>query len=298
MKKKISLSVISVVVGVFFIVSGAGKIVNSDGFASTLQSYGLSYFSYAAPLISVGEIVLGLLMLLLVNQKRYALYSLITLFVFTGAFAYAYFFRKVDECGCFGEIRFLNSSATVSFIRNGVLMICCLMVFIFSSKKIQPTRAWKRVIIYTASILAMGLGGFTMSSPLVTSTPFENQTIEKTPLINYFKPNSDSTYLVVVFSYACSHCWDATENIKQYVEAKAVSRVLGIAFGNSPKQALYYSCFNPNFQIATVPADSITKLTQSFPVAFFIKNNKIQRVMKGTISSPHTLKHLFSSHSQ
>lgn len=293
MRNKYIFSSISILIGLFFVLSGAGKIVNTIGFTNVLLSYGFGSFSYVAPLICVGEIVLGLLMLLLVNQKKYALYSLIVLFVFTISFAYAHFFKNIKDCGCFGEIGFLNSSATFSFLRNGILIIFCLLLFIYSSNDNAPIDKWKLKIIYFISFLSIGLGGFTMNESLITDSPFEKQRVENTPLAKYINPSSDSTYLIFVFSYSCPHCWDATENIKNYLETKKVSRVIGIALGDKKSKEFYYSSLKPNFEVINSSRDSIRLLTKVIPTAFFIKNDTIQNVMQKTIYSPFTFKQLF-----
>ena len=43
--KKI-LNIYSVIIGVLFIVSGLGKVVNTAGFSELISNYGLSYFIY------------------------------------------------------------------------------------------------------------------------------------------------------------------------------------------------------------------------------------------------------------
>jgi len=290
MKNKYFIATLSVIVGLFFILSGFGKAVNTIGFTDTLSSYGLGYVSYLAPLICVAEILLGFLMLFLINPKKYSLYSLIVIILFTVSFGYAHFFKSVDDCGCFGEISILRSSPATSFIRNGILSIMCLIIFIYSDKQQLTLVKWKKIIIFSITALSLSLTGYTMSESLITKTPLENQKIENTPLAQYIKTSPDSTYIVFVFSYNCPHCWDATENIKAYLTTKTVDRVIGVAVGNKATEKEYLINFNPNFNIVTVPYDSLKGVIFYAPTAFVIKNNVIVSVMQKTVYSPHTFK--------
>ncbi len=290
MKNKYFLELLSIIIGLFFLLSGLGKIVNTIGFTNVLESYGLGYLSYTAPLICVGEIILGLLLVFLINQKKYSLFGLIALCLFTVSYAYAHFFKNVEECGCFGEISLLNSTAAVSFIRNSVLILFCIIIFRYSPKYETVTAKWKIITISTLTAFSLVLAGYTMAESLIVEAPFENQKIEDTPLSKYVKASPDSTYLVFVFSYNCPHCWDATENVKTYLETKLVDRIIGIAGGTKIKKMEFNKTFKPDFNSFDVPFDSLKILVKHTPTVFIIKNGIVVNVMQKTIPSSFTFK--------
>ncbi len=292
MKNKYFTFTLSIIIGLFFIVSGAGKIVNTAGFENLLEKYGLGYIAYLAPVICVAEIVLGFTMILLVNQKKYSMFCFIALILFTVLFAYAYFFKNQNDCGCFGEIDFLKSSPLVSFIRNILLMLFCIIIYKNAPPVNEKASTWKINMILVFASISLILSGFTMSEPIISSVPFQNQNIENTALTKYVKTSKDSTYLIFVFSYKCPHCWDATENVKSYKEQKVVDRIIGIALKDSLAEFNYRKTFNIDFKIINVTMDSLKPLVKTTPTAFIIKNNKVEYVMQRTIYNALT----FSNH--
>ena len=116
-EKKI-LNIYAIVVGVFFIISGIGKVFNTAAFSGLILQYGLGYLMILAPLIVFAEILLGLFLVLLISPKRYSLISFILLIFFTIAFAYAHFYKGIDDCGCMGSLKHSTISPFFSFMRN------------------------------------------------------------------------------------------------------------------------------------------------------------------------------------
>jgi hypothetical protein len=145
-------------------------------------------------------------------------------------------------------------------------------------------------MVYILTACSLVLSGYTMSKPLISATPFENETVL---LSRYANTSADSTYLIFVFSYGCPHCWDATENINLYAKAKIVDRIIGISVENTKYSTAYYKYCKPAFEILNVSKDSISLFIKSIPIAFFIKNNQIQYIMPSQIHSPYTLKQFF-----
>lgn len=289
-KNKILLSILAFLTGTFFILSGVSKIINTVAFVAILESYGLGNFSYLAPFLCIGEIILGLFFLLKIRIKKAALLSIITLSFFTIVFSYAHFFKGINDCGCFGEISFLQSSYLVSLIRNLIFIFFSVVIYIYTNKDIMPVSKWKTISIFCITILSSIVAGFTLNEPFITSEPFLNKHIEETPLSNYIPTSKDSTYLIFVFSYSCSHCWNATENIKAYKENNIVDRIIGIALKDNPEKNFYHNSFHPNFEILTTSSDSMGLIVKSVPTAFFVKNNIIAPVIESDIPSPFTFK--------
>lgn len=111
MFEKRTLNIYSVIVGIFFLISGIGKVFSTAAFSDLIFQYGLGYMMILSPLIVVIEILLGLFLILLIKPRRYSFLSFILLVVFTAAFAYAHFRNGVDDCGCFGSMQPLRNSS-------------------------------------------------------------------------------------------------------------------------------------------------------------------------------------------
>lgn len=292
MKNKYFIPTFSIIISFFFILSGIGKILNTGNFFNLLMSYGFGNFSYLAPLICIGEILFGLLFLLRIQIKKSAFLSLIVLTIFTIANTYAHFFKGINDCGCFGEINFLKSSYYVSLIRNIVFILISLVIYTYANNNTTPIQKWKIVTIFCITILSSIIAGFTINKPFIIHEPFLNKPIQETPLANYITTSEDSTYLIFVFSYSCSHCWNATENIKSYVETNTIDNVIGIAINNNERE-LFYSNLKPNFKIITMTKNSPRLKLNKTPITFFVKKNTVTIVKEGDVVSPYTFKQIY-----
>lgn len=288
MKKNI-LAVISIVLGIFFLVSGVGKVLNVQAFAQTFYQYGLPPLAFLAPFIVALEFVLGVRMIMLVQQKRSFLQAAILLAIFTLSFAYGHFIHGVEDCGCFGEIGFLKTPPMVSFIRNFVLL--GLAIYAWTQSENAPSTArWKHNVTLVVMAIAFLFSGITISQPISPRVPKADILVSDSELAGAVTTDQDSSYLVFVFSYTCPHCWDATNNIKSYVETGVADKVIAFGAGDEEDRAKYMAQFQPNFDPITMPQEELFAFTDRFPTAFLIQHDSIKSVMRGEIHSPWTLK--------
>lgn len=297
-EKKI-LNIYAVIVGIFFLISGIGKVIDTAGFSNLISQYGLGYLNWLSPVIVIGEIILGLLLLLLINPKRDSFISLFLLVVFTAAFAYAHFARGINDCGCFGTINTSDLPPVLSFLRNFILIIMSLIVWLkYPEKQGKEVRGWKLTAIISVLGISSFFAGFTFSNPLMSfsrpqKSSFLNQNVKDTELSKYIKTSQDSTYLVFCFSYTCNHCWNSIENLRQYRISGTVDSVLAMATGRQDAKLFFYENFNLDFYIRELPGDTIKKLTDAFPTAFFIERDTVRVVIKSVLPSPVTYKKLY-----
>ena len=91
------LKVYSIIIGVLFIISGLGKVIDTSGFSNLISQYGLGYLMILSPIIVVFEILLGLFLVLLINPKFYAMISFGLLTIFTALFTPSS--RTIASCG-------------------------------------------------------------------------------------------------------------------------------------------------------------------------------------------------------
>ncbi len=81
------LNIYAVITGLFFLISGVGKAIDTAAFSDLIYQYGLGYLMILAPVIAVAEILTGLALILLIKPKFYSLVAFILLFIFTISFA-------------------------------------------------------------------------------------------------------------------------------------------------------------------------------------------------------------------
>lgn len=289
MKKSKLAAVLAIVTGILFLLSGFGKLIDTEAFAKLIRQYGLSYFSLLAPFIAALEIVLGLLLLLNIRRRINALIAFVALIVFTAAFGYGFVFHGVTDCGCSGNITFLQTAPWISFVRNIILLAATFFIFRTLPKEEGSSRAprWKLNILYVAGALAFFVSGLTLlpHEKFTPQHPYYNQLIQNTLLKKYIVTVPDSTYLVFAFSYSCDHCWNSVENIKRYVSSGTVERLLCLGSGDAEAEARFRAHF-PDFEVQTIPLDSLGAMVQKFPTTFYIENDTVRIILQDDVPSP------------
>jgi uncharacterized membrane protein YphA (DoxX/SURF4 family) len=293
-EKKV-LNVYSVIIGVFFLISGLGKVINTAAFSTLIYQYGLGYLMILSPLIVIVEILLGLYLLFLINPRRYSLIAFIMLVIFTISFAYAHFSKGINDCGCFGTLKHSNFPPVFTFLRNFILLIMSFIILIKYPKEKQEIAKWKKYLILAFMCISIFISGFTFKTPPFLKKqsekhPFQSQNIKNTALSKYIKTSPDSTYLVFCFSYTCPHCWNSIENLRQFIKSKTVDSVFAIATGDPKDKLFFEENFRPDFKIKDIHLDAMSELTDGVPNTFYIKNDTIKVVLKSVLPSHITFK--------
>ncbi|MDR0371204.1 MAG: hypothetical protein LBH80_05055 [Prevotellaceae bacterium] len=104
-----------------------------------------------------------------------------------------------------------------------------------------------------------------------------------TILKEFVSTSKDSTYLVFTFTYLCPHCMNSIENLNRYESSGSVDKVIGIALEDSIAEYRFKEIFKPEFSIRNYPAGTLFRLTNSFPVAYYIKNDSIMAELSGEL---------------
>ena len=288
MKK--TIQILSLLVGIVFLVSGIGKAVAAYEFSQLLVQYGFDALRFLAPLIIVFEVTIGLALFLGFRLKQTGLLA----FCFTGllslGYLYGYYFKNITDCGCFGQFSFLNLSPLFTCIRNLVLLGILLFVFLKNDNPYQAAK--KNDIVIMACILCAVcfVTGYTFVEPQIEATQYVtkgkhiNIEVENSVLGEFLTFSKDSTYLVFAFSYGCPHCYNSIENLKQYERLGVVDRILAFSYANnSATEEKFNELFKPNFQINNYPSKQLFRLTNRFPVSYYVKNNRIRMEIRGPL---------------
>ncbi len=148
--------IIRIIVGVLFVFSGFVKLVDPIGSQYKFQEYfsesvlNMEFLiPYALPLailLIIGEIVLGVALLVGWLPKFTILKLLALILIFLFLTWYSAYYNKVTDCGCFGD--FLKLTPWQSFYKDVVLTIMILFL-LFQHKQIKPIFSQKVVASIT-----------------------------------------------------------------------------------------------------------------------------------------------------
>ena len=181
--KKISVSLVRLLVGVVFIISGFVKLVDPIGFSFKLEEYfephvlDMPFFiPYAYPIaifVVAFELILGVL-LLLGYLRNFTLLSLLGLTIFFGFLTfYSAYYNKVTDCGCFGDA--LKFTPWGSFTKDMVLLVLAAALW-YARGYISPLFSPQKCLtILVITVLAcMGLVYYTHNHlPIIDFRPYK-----------------------------------------------------------------------------------------------------------------------------
>ena len=233
--------------------------------------------SFLSPMLPPLEIIMGLCLILNIYMKQTALAVFTLVFLFTVAFAYAYFFRGVEACGCFGD--WFKMSPASTFIRNIFIMVGAWIVW--NKSEYNVYRVWKVATILILGAFSFAMSGFTVDNSLAATINLKSlkgKNLSETGLrrLNLEK----GSYAVFVFSPSCSHCWNSTENIKQIKESILFDDVIGLVADSGDRYLENYKkIMKPNFEIKALKAEEIDRvLGTSVPKLLTIRNGVITQI--------------------
>lgn len=286
------LEVVRTFFGLAFIISGVAKALDAVKFGELLSGYGFEQLYMLAPVIIFVELLLGMSLFLGITTKLSSAATAITLIVFTGVYTYGHIAYGISNCGCYGRIGFLESSPTVVYIRNCVLLCGALWVYRQSEWSFRPVH----ISVFYSAVVFASVGayvcGYTFSHHSRVERPesrssFEPVALSAHNLRNFIDVSADSTYLVTVFSYSCPHCINTMGNVEQYQRLHYVDRVIGIGVDSSDSDSSFRQVFNPPFEVMDYGSEQISELTSEFPVSYFISDDTVRRIIKGELPSAY-----------
>jgi uncharacterized membrane protein YphA (DoxX/SURF4 family) len=289
MKK--SSKLLSIIVGTVFLVSGIGKSLAVNDFSQIFVQYGFEYLRFLAPFIIIMEIILGILLFFCFKLKQTSLVALCFVTGLSMVYLYGFLFADVTDCGCFGYFSFLNLPPAFTFIRNFILICVLLYIFINSDNSNINIDKRETVIILCILCAASFVSGYTYTArqhneatQYITNGKYADKDIENSIFGEFLTFSKDSTYLVFVFSYSCPHCYNSIENLKEYEQSGVADKVIGLSFtADTLAMNKFYDIFNPDFQIKNYHHRQLFRLTNQFPVSYYISNNKVKLEIRGIL---------------
>lgn len=283
----ILLRIAALLLGSGYFLSGFGKALEINYFYETIGKYGFDSLRGLAPVIVVMEIALALLFIMNFHTRLASLISIIVLVIFTSLFSYAYVFRSVDDCGCFGS---WSSSFSVGwfYARNVSMLFISIIIYKVTTFENSPAR-YKKIIFFFVLLITAYTAGFTHNRPLRKNNGnnkdlnFEGMHINNTPLLKYAPVSGDSAYMMFFFTYGCNHCLNSLENIRQYTASNYIQNIILIGTGDTVERDQLYTNFDLRYNRFDISKTEMHTITRQFPVSYFVVNDTIRRRWKGML---------------
>jgi hypothetical protein len=183
----------------------------------------------------------------------------------------------------------LELSPLAVYIRNIILLGMLIFNCFYLSKETKEvfSMSWQQYVFFTALLIATFCTGYTFhghKKGKIQKHPLIEKAIKETILPKYYHFSTDSTYVVCIFSYRCSNCWNYMENLNRYKESSKIDNVVAFAAGKD-KNNEFVKFFNPKFEIRPVDEAEITTFVSVSPTVLYIQKDTIRHVIQGIVPS-------------
>jgi uncharacterized membrane protein YphA (DoxX/SURF4 family) len=269
--------IILIIIGALYLFSGFTKAIDSQWFAVLIATYGFPWAGNISPVISGVEIVLGLCLILDIKPKITSLLVGLLTIIFTIIFAYGFFTKGVDDCGCMGP--FIRIPSHISFARNILIIIGCYWIWDSVKNDNEPIPNWKKWVIYVIGSLSFCLAGSTLGMQLVDKSKIKvGDEVDATYLQEFQNIIGKGRSYVFIFSPGCGHCWNMTENVKTYKSIDTTNNVIGVTFPDEDTTKFMQE-MRPNFKIFKYPTNELRNIFE-IPTFLVLENGRIIRIFK------------------
>ena len=286
-------SILRYFIAVIFIFSGLTKFIDIQKFNQLfLENY--INIGWIGNIVSVliPPIEIGIGVILIINKEKKWLYILLIniMLIFTFIILKSYLNNDNFDCGCFGSI--IKVSPVFSILKNVIIIIICFYLFLKYQNK--PTAIspyfWICFIIFCyindynlsrQNRYNTSKNGFNPTDIKNDNNPIKN--LVGTSVINInlddliHLPKNKKIGLFF-YSPSCSHCWNASWNIKDLIDKKTVDTIIGISVNGYEKDTLAYNqYFKPQYKTIFIPYKELEKYTNAFPIFVYIQNDTIKK---------------------
>lgn len=284
--------IIAILLGLIFLLSGVGKMLNVIQFQDLINQLGLAWLHLFAPLVIWIEIALAFTFIFQICLKQVSLISIILLLIFTGIYTFGYVVKGITDCGCFGVFAFFTASPMFIYIRNVCMLIAANYLY-FSQYQLKPNKSkWIKIIAIILAVTVAFITGISFRPFAFTyqKHPWEGKTITELNL------SSDSTYsqnqLFFFYTFSCPHCLNSIENILATQKYGIVDTVRAFAISDdiSATDSLrrVWEFRYPNLKTSIISSKTYAEIN-TFPTTLIVKKDSIVHVWVGEVPSPYTI---------
>jgi hypothetical protein len=275
---------------VIFLFSAFAKAWDAEAFADMLLQYGPQWFSIGAPIIIMAESVLGMALVLQIKTRWSAIFADCFLVIVSAIFAYGVLAKGIQDCGCFGVFsKLFTGKPWVTFVRNALFVAISIPAILDSNRKVRYVYP-KVCLTIVVAAMACFVCGLSMRKsyklPKISQVRSNNRSKVMEKLNEIYSFNSDSTYVVYLFSFTCPHCQNSFANVQQFQQFNVADKVIGIAVEDQEAQERFYRIYKPEIDIITIPKEQMELITNQLPIGMSIRENSIKKAEVGFITSP------------
>lgn len=279
------------IVGTVFLLSALLKASDAAAFADLMGEYGAGWFGYAAPLLIMVELLLGLLLIFNIRPREISWLTIVFIVGVSSIYLYGVLERGITNCGCFGPLTWLNSRPWMTFVRNGVLT-GLLVPSLYPSQ--QETKLNSAILICMAivSVIVMFMCGYSFRGAKCMKKEqksFQAFPVSETQLPEHIAFDPDSTYFVYAFSYGCPYCLNSIGNVSQYKSMGIADKVIGLAVKDKEKKERFNRLFQVDFEIREISDYKMYQITTTLPAAYLIRHDSVVKRQVGLVVSPALL---------
>ncbi|MCC6154086.1 MAG: hypothetical protein IT367_10035 [Candidatus Hydrogenedentes bacterium] len=303
---------LEIALGVLFIASAALKALDVYGFAVQIGAYGVIRDPLILPQLAYAmialEAALGAALL-----GGYA-FGGATIFVtaglligLTGLIAYAWVFKDLADCGCFGS--YIKMGPGASIAKNVVLLAMAGLVWYGQRKKQQPEpsveetaptlataeRNANRKFILASIGVAIVAGAIAMGKPAPPnkSTPATSTQTNGTKPAGKFAefvpemggapvPLAQGEFFLVMLSASCDHCRAVTASLNDLISIEGVPQIVALLMGTDDEMKDYMAATAPQFPIQVIDTLKFMSMleTNAPPDFYIIRDGAVVRHME------------------
>jgi len=299
MKKALSI-LLSISLGVIFIVSAASKIYPMEPFEYQFVDMGLATWKtspYIARLFISMEFFLGMLLVLNIALRKITVkFAIGLLLIFSVYLVYKIVTEgNTGNCGCFGEL--VVMSPLQGILKNVFLLVCFFVLYLLTGKDYWNSK-WKLIVSPVLLIGSLCLGFLIYPvNPTFSSTLDKEKVNYKLPLeLMYLpskieKPKIDLTkgkHIIAFMSLSCPHCRIAGKKLA-IIHKKNPSLPVYLALNGDKKleKTFFEDTHTQNIphHLFLGPLEWIKVAGISLPVIMYVDNSIVKKKFNGITMS-------------
>jgi thiol-disulfide isomerase/thioredoxin len=279
-KQKLISKILSISLGLIYIISGVAKAANINGFADITMQYGFSKLYILAPIITFIEIALAFALLFFWKTRKVAWFSLGFIVFLSLVFLIGFIFLGIEDCGCLGS--FYQIPVWLSILRNIFMIFASYWLYKNAIEfRMNRFEIAKPITAFGLGLVTLCITGFEMKETYYEISYTQGNRIKNTFLEEY--EQSDGTKrLIFIFTPRCGHCKKITPTLNKLLKQRKYDEIIGLYPKEIPERFVkkYLNNLKPIFKTVPIPNDSIRKITRGFPLFLTLKNGEIQKIMK------------------
>ena len=279
--------VVSGLVGLVFLVTGALKALDSARFRDHLLRYRLlphSWIQPAAVLFIGFECTLGAALLSGVSVWLLPLAAL-ALVGFAAVTAWGTSTGRVEDCGCYGGLVMLTPAQSLAL--DGLYVALLIAAWVMAPAETFAPAAWKWTVVVAVTVAALVASWRSLRTPLADLALLRvGRTWRRSWLKHYARDVTEGSHLVVFLSRDCPYCkrWVPWLNVIE-VQPDLPSVVAVMSLQGEDLQAFLREHLI-TFPVTHMPQSLVSLMVNAYPTAALLENGRVTEKWIGEL--PHS----------